>query len=184
MAEQPGSLGTTITRAALTTLVTAAVGGIVTWIGGWLPALWAATKAAAAWLWELLTFPVPVPLAILAVLALPWMVIGAAWIGTLFEKKETRSPPAGTPEQPLGELELQLLRLLARADGRYVGFENAADHLHASRLLLERACDELLRRDLIEPHRDVLHGPQIGLTREGREFVIKAGFPLGRERSW
>jgi len=180
MAETSG----TVKNAILTAIVTAIAGGILSWLAGWLPALWEAATAAAAWTWALLTYAVPVPLAILALLALPWLVLGAVWIGSLFEKKESPSAPATSPEQPLGDLELQLLKLLARADGSYVSFENAADRLHTSRLLLQRACEELSRRNLIEPHRDILHGPQIGLTYQGREFVIKEGFPLGRERNW
>jgi hypothetical protein len=174
----------TVKNAVLTAIVTAVVGGVISWIAGWLPALWEAASAAATWTWALLTYAVPVPLAILALLALPWLVLGAAWVANLLEKKQPRSAATAPAEAPLGDLELQLLRLLARADGRYVSFENAADHLHTSRLLLQRACEELHRRDLIEPHQDVLHGPQIGLTREGREFVIKEGFPLGRGPNW
>jgi len=164
-----------------TAIATAFAGALVTWIGGWLPALWESIKGATAWAWEMLTYPIVVPAVILVVLALPWLVLGAAWIKSLVAKKSSRPATVAPAEPPLGEIELQLLRFLARADGRYVGFEDAADHLHSSRLLLERACNVLYGRDLIETHRDVLHGPQIGLSREGRELVIKEGFLLGRD---
>jgi hypothetical protein len=181
VAETPSSLGSTVSRTAIATIVAAAVGGVITWAGGWFPALWEGFKTAAVWTWALFTYPVAVPLAILVVLALPWAVLGAAWVANLFEKK---APPAAAAEAPLGELELRLLGLLARADGRYLNFDDAAERLQTSRLLLQRACEGLAAREFIEPHRDVLHGVQLLLTREGREFVIKEGFPLGSQRTW
>ncbi len=168
-----------IKSAVVAAVVTTVVGGIITWIGGWLPALWELTTAGAAWLWSYLAYTVPVPLAILALLALPWVVLCAVWIGSLFEKKESHAPSITTPEQPLGELELQLLRLLARADGLLVHFDDAASHLHTSRLLLQRACESLAGRGYIEPHNHIVRGLRIGLTRAGTDFVIQEGFPLG-----
>ena len=182
MADTPSSLGSMVSRTAIATTVAAAVGGIISWAAGWLPALWEGAKAAAAWTWALFSYPVAVPLAILVLLALPWAVLGVAWIANFFEKKS--APAAVSEAAPLGELELRLLRLLARADGRYVNFDDAAERLQTSRLLLQRACEALGARELIEPHRDVLRGVQLLLTREGRELVIKEGFPLGGERSW
>jgi len=177
-------ISATVWNAVVTAIVTSIAGGLISWIAGWLPALWETLTAAAAWAWALLTYSMSVPLAILAVLALPWLLLSAVWIGKLLEKKQPRSDLAAPAEPPLGELELQLLRLLARADGLLVQFDDAASRLQTSRLLLQRACESLTERGYIQPHHHVVRGTSIGLTRAGTEFVIRQGFPLGGLRDW
>lgn len=170
------SASSTIRRAVITAVSTAVVGGVIGWIGGWLPALWEGIAAASVWAWSLLTLSVPVPLAILAILVLPFVirfVRAARWI---FTKQETPANPAAPAEPELSELELGLLRLLARGDGAHVHFDDAAVHLATPRLVLQKMCEGLTMRGYIEPENDRVWGTHIVLTRRGRDFVIEHGF--------
>jgi hypothetical protein len=133
-------------------------------------------KAGAAWTWALLSYSVPVPLGVLVILALPFagLLVIVAWAA--LTKKATTPQQPFRAEPALDDLERGVLQLLARADGRFVAFDDAANRLHTSRLLLERACQALDRHGFIEPHRDILHGTQLALTARGRDFVIEQGF--------
>jgi len=182
MAGESGGLGSTAAKTAVATVVAAAVASIISWIAGWLPAIWQTITVAAVWIWNLLVLPVPVPLAILGLLVLPF-IVRLARAARRVLAKQTPVVAQGARAPPLGDLELGLLRLLAHADGRFLSFEDAVRHLGTSRLLLEPACEALDQRVLIEAHRDILHGAQIALTRPGRDFVIEQGFRLGREHN-
>jgi hypothetical protein len=165
-------------------IATALAGAVISWIGGWLPALWEATKAATLWTWELLTLSVPVPLAILAVLVLPFVVRAVRAIRYVAAPQPARH--AGEPaEAPLSDLEERLMRLLAYADGRLVHFEDAAARLQISNLVLQQTCEALSARGYIEADNHIVRGLRIALTRAGRDFVIERGFPPGSaEQSW
>lgn len=174
MAEE--SAKNTLRNATITAIVTAVVGGLIGWIGGWLPALWGAMQAAAAWTWALLTYSMPVPLAILAILVLPfviWSIRAARW---LFAKQEPQVSLTAPAEPELSEMESGLLRLLARADGAHVHFEDAAAHLGTPRLVLQTVCEGLTQRGYIEPENHIVRGLHIALTRRGRDFVIAQGY--------
>lgn len=142
--------------------------------------MWAAVTGAAASIWTFLTYPVSLPLAIVALLVLPFLVRLVRAVRYVVAP-QAAPQPVDPPEPPLSDLERSVLQLLAHADGRYVNFDDAADHLHTSRLLLERAYQALDRRGLIQPHRDTLRGTQLALTVKGRDFIIEQGFRLGRE---
>lgn len=184
MAEESGSVWSTVKRTTVSTIAAAVVGGLIAWVSGWLPAWWGFIQIAAAWIWSLVSLLVPVPLVILVILVLPIFIrIGRA-VRHAFAQ-EAPAVPQAPAAPPLNDLERALLKLLAHADGRYVKFEDAADHLGSSRLLLERACEALYQRGFIEPHQHVLHGAQILLTRTGRDFVIEQGYRIGRDAgSW
>ena len=180
MTDDSGSLWSTAKRTTVAVIVTALVGGVLSWIAGWLPALWQAVVVAVAWAWELLTAPLPVPFAVLVILCLLFV-----WIGRATKRKPVQTPPVAgqepTKRSPpaLNGEELELLRLLATADGRFVGFEDTARRLRVSRLVLERNCEALAERGLVNIHPNDFHGPQLTLTRGGRDFVIEQGFHLG-----
>lgn len=156
--------------------MSAAVGGLIGWIGGWLPALWGGVKIAAAWTWNLLTLSVPVPLAILALLVLPFVIRSIRAARWLFAKQEPPVSLAAPAEPELSEMESGLLRLLARADGAHVHFEDAAAHLGVQRLVLQQICEGLTQRGYIEPENHIVRGLHIMLTRRGRDFVIAQGY--------
>lgn len=65
MADESGSVWSIARGAA----ITAIVGGLISWIAGWLPAVWQAIQTAAAWTWSMITLSVPVPLSTLAISA-------------------------------------------------------------------------------------------------------------------
>lgn len=184
MAEKSGSLWSIIRKATIYAIVTGVVGGLISLIGVWIPSVWQRIQVAAAWTWALLTLPILVPLAILAILVLPFVI----WIIRAARRAFAQGAPAAPQEpagEPLNEVELAVLRLLAAADGRYVNFEDAADRLHIPKLVLERNCEALAERGFVESNRHILYGSQIGLTRMGRDFVLEQGFHLGRsQRDW
>jgi hypothetical protein len=168
-------LTSTATKTIVTTIVAAAVTAIVGWIGGWLPALWAAVKAGAAWTWAMLSYPIAVPAAILALLVVPFLIRAARGI------RYVVAPPAQPQiiqpaEAPLSDLEERLMRLLAEIDGRLIHFDEVASRLMVSNLILQQTCEALSVRGYIEPNNHIVRGLHIALTREGRDFVIRQGF--------
>src|SRR6267378_3105765 len=105
MTEEPGSVWSSIRRAAVTSIVTAVVGALISWAGGWLPELWEGAKASAGWSWHLLTLRVPVPIAILAILVLPWLIRGTRAVRRSLEhKQELGVHSKASPDQQLSEL--------------------------------------------------------------------------------
>lgn len=176
MAEQSGSLSNTAGRAVVTTVVTAITGAVITWFAGWWPALWAAITAATASVWAFLTYPVSLPLAIVALLAIPFLIRLVRGVRYVVAPPQPAQLVAAPAQAPLSDLEERLMRLLAEADGRLVHFEDAASRLMTSNLLLQKACEALSLRGYIEPNNHIVRGLHISLTREGREFVIEQGF--------
>lgn len=184
MADESGSVWSITRRATITTIVTAIVGGLISWIAGWLPAIWQAIQTAAAWTWSLITLSVPVPLVVLVILALPFVI----WIGRAARQTTAPDTPEASqepPEPPLSGSQADLLRLLAQADGANVHFDDAASHLRLSRLVLQQVCEALTQRGYIKPENHFIRGLHIALTPLGRDFVIEQGFRLGRlPRDW
>jgi len=174
MAEYAGNLSSTVTKAIVTAVVTALAGAIISWIGGWLPALWEGGKAGAAWIWALLSYPVAVPTAILALLVLPFLIRAVRGIRHIVTPP--RAQAAAPAEPPLSDLERQLLRMLANRDGAQVIFEEAANQLGVAKLVLQQTCEALTERGYIQPVDHRLWGLAIALTRDGRDFVIQQGF--------
>lgn len=171
-----GSLSSTAGRAVVTTVVTAITGAVITWFAGWWPALWAAITTAAASVWAFVTYPISLPLAVVALLAIPFLIRLVRGVRYVVAPPQSAQLVAAPAQAPLSDLEERLMHLLAEADGRLVHFEDAASRLMTSNLLLQKACEALSLRGYIEPNNHIVRGLHIALTREGREFVIEQGF--------
>lgn len=177
---ESGSVWSIIKVSAIGAIVTAIVGAGIAWLTGWLPAFWSAVMGVLAWLWSVSTYLIPVPLILVAIASVPFIVW--FWRHLRHMRNDKRAEVVHQPAQseiPLTDLQDKLLRLLARADGRYIQFDRAASSLNTSRLLVEQAAEILENRGLIDSASDVIHGSHLGLTRAGRDFVIEKGMPLG-----
>lgn len=147
------------------------------WLLGFWPAVWGFLLAAASWTWSVLSVRMPVWAGLLVVVGL-WGVTRAL---AFFQGRRVVAPGAD-PEQPaqnpldgLSANATRLLRELAEADGQIVLFDDLCRRIGLSRLYTERALNELLLRELIETHRNVLHGSGVSLSAVGRDCVIDAG---------
>jgi len=161
-----------IATAIGTAIGSAAVG----WWFGWWPTIWELIRTSTVALWGFVALPVTLPLGIVAIISLPLVGLLVVLVAAMIRRNDAVAPAA--PQQ-LDELELHVLRVLARADGVSVSFDELVERLSTPRLVLERACDSLRGRGFIESHTDYMRGALIDLTRPGRDFVLGANFPLG-----
>ena len=141
---------------------------------------WTAIVAAAGWCWRVLTFLVPVPAMILALVALwVWRKIAA---GGRIRPTGSRPSSASSPDNSvtLSANETLVVCLLARADGAWMRPETMASKLNLPNLLVEQALERLLARGLILHQNHVLDGPQIRLSSRGRDLAIDESFVPNR----
>lgn len=187
MTEKSEGLGSTAAKAAVTAIVTAVVAGIISGLAGWLPAIWGGVLLAARWVWKGLIFSVPVPLIVLLVLA-P-LFVGLV-LRTRNIKPEERRFDLKQDAAQLEPLERQVLEILAQSDGSPVYWDMLVTHLQVRNLVLEQAAESLEQQGLIHIRRTTL-GPQLDLTKPGRDFALELllppeenpGLPIG-ERDW
>jgi membrane protein implicated in regulation of membrane protease activity len=173
MGEESGGLGRTAVKSIIGAVAAAITAALISWFAGWLPTLLAAIAAGAAWVWSAATFAIPIPAALLVLIAVPWLV------GALRFMKRAKAPepnPPSEPEAPLPDLALRVLQALAKADGRPVSFEHVSEQVRESRLLVHKACETLEHRNLITGQPDSVYGTMLSLTASGRDFVIQRGY--------
>lgn len=157
--------------------IAAALGAAVgAWLLGVLPAIWVGIAGAAAWLWKLSWYTVPVPLVLFVVLVV-FAVRGLPW-----PAGKTRVSEAQLDETRLSDLEHRVLTYLARADGLQVYFDELVEALSVSRLHLEQACEELMNRHFIRAQNSYIRGDQVYLTPIGRRYVLEHGYTVGPGR--
>lgn len=148
------------------------------WASGWLRALWdwmlTAVPAFGDAIWAMLVYRASIPVWVLLLTAVVLVFIFRRVLAAA-SAQETIATPVKTL-RGLGELELQILRMLALADGRSFPFDELAINLRTPKLLLDQSVDILMSRDLIRTHQGSYGFPEIGLTAAGRDFVIQQGF--------
>lgn len=165
------------------------VGGLILsgilWVTGSFPGIWEWCTGAAKWVWELLTIPIPLPAGVLIVAA----CLAAAFLLRLRNLKKAleqsrdssevmihQDVTANAERDPdLDDLEIRLLRIFAKADGRLLSTEFLPQQMGLNRLRTEKVLQGLYGHHLIDIRHNYVHGTRFHLTPRGRDFVIKHG---------
>ena len=138
-----------------------------TWLFGFWPAVWA---------WQALTYSAPVPISVLAALLICLICLSYRLRSVLVQDEQTASSsiaPLVHCQSQMSEKELDVVKVLAAADGRWLGIEHISSRIQASRLVTEQAVERLLVRKILLESHNYIHGSSFRLSPEGRDYAIE-----------
>lgn len=170
-------------------VVATVVGGliltIIGWIFGLLPTVWDQIKVGASWLFNTLAneFNIPIWLLLLLAGSVLYVIIRQSRIISetkdLLTQSQTKiyeswleEPPEKVVVPTLSDEEMNLLRFLIKKDGAPSNFGELCRRLNKPKLQIEQMLEALERVMLVEVHENYFHGPQIILTKVGRDHVL------------
>jgi len=158
-------------------VVSAIVAGVLTWLFGFWPPVWRWLSGAFETLWGWISYSVSVPLSILAAVAFLFFWLARRAFASTFsaEPPTAVSRVSPQPDPSLAPIELAILELLTRADGQWLEIERIASELHVSRLVTERALEQLFARGYLLDNHNVLHGTMFRLSPTGRDYALDRG---------
>lgn len=142
--------------------------------------------AVTNWLWKVLMYPVSVPGVLLVIFA--GFVLYAWWRAVLRKREvlaeqvmaskvhsaEARAT-VNAESAPLTDNEMAILRLLARADGKWVGIMELARRAALANLITEQAIDRLRDRGFLK-HSVGMGTSSYRLSPAGRDYAIARGY--------
>ena len=142
--------------------------GMVAWellskFFGYLPSILPILKNLLYFLWQLLSWKLPIWAFSLIILFLILVFRHTSRIRTV----------AKQPNQPFTENEQLVFVALVREDGRSVGVDSIADVTSKPVYLIEQTLESLYGRGYLTFHRHPL-GNTVRLSRSGRDFAIEA----------
>lgn len=154
---------------------------IWTWIVAFLSSIWTWIVRIAVAAWQIISYTVPLPVVILFVLAIFCVWISTRRTSSPIPPNSLVAPPAKifipqnktpTALPQLSENEDFVLRLLAKADGRWVELESIFNQVQRPRLLTEQAIDRLWRKGFLVDNTDYLNRTTYRLSSVGRDHAI------------
>lgn len=162
------------------------VGGLILSVILWFfPGIWEWCTGAAKWFWDLLTIRVSLPAGVLIVaacLAAALLLRFRNLTKALEQSRDSsevmihQDEPANAERDPdLNDLEIRLLSIFAKADGRTLSTEFLPQQMGLNRLRTEKVLQGLYGHHLIDIRQNYIHGTRFHLTPRGRDFVIKHG---------
>ena len=150
-----------------------------TWLFGYWPTVWDWLTEAAVWAWKALTYAAPVPISVLAALLICLIYLSYRLSSVLAKEEEqtvsSYTAPLVHGQSQMSEKELDVVKVLAAADGRWLGIEHISSRIQASRLVTEQAVERLLGRKMLFESLNYIHGSTYRLSPEGRDFAIEQG---------
>ena len=173
MPAKDNNLRTTVTGTVVGGLILAAVLALVP--KAWAGVVWA-SKAIYGFLWFKISIPI-------------WLILLicflAALLLTIFKQSQRKfhsvtfaaeeapvSPP--TPD-PLSKLELLVISILVKADGKYLGKSEIASSIEATVLLTEQALESLNRRKMLMSTGHYMGYPIFRLSPKGVDYAVEIG---------
>jgi len=124
-----------------------------TWLFGYWPTVWDWLTEAAVWAWKALTYAAPVPISVLAALLICLIYLSYRLSSVLAKEEEqtvsSYTAPLVHGQSQMSEKELDVVKVLAAADGRWLGIEHISSRIQASRLVTEQAVERLLGRKML-----------------------------------
>lgn len=123
-------------------------------------------------LWRPMSFPVWVQLTLVLIVAIAIFRIASP---RFREYAGDKGEPVNTETKPpeFDEVEADVLAWLVKADGRDLSVEVLSGRIQKSRLRTQSALERLIEADLVQQYRNIVHGSTYGLTRKGRELLIR-----------
>lgn len=169
---RPGFWGT-----ALAGVISTIAAAVITWLFGYWPPVWRGLSGVLEALWGLVAYPVPLPAGLLACVAflIAWLVLRAAVTRAAPVASDNAAPPLGQALPSLTPNELTIVQLLIRADGQWLGIEHISRGIHMSRLITERALEQLFARGYLFDNHNSLSGPSFRLSSAGRDYALDEG---------
>lgn len=175
------------------TVVGGLILSVILWLTDSFPKIWEWCRSAGRWVWELLIAAIPVPAGILIVAA----CLAAAFLFRFRNLKKALEQSRDSSEvmihqdetataerdPDLDGLEIKLLRIFAKADGRLLSTEFLPQHMGLNRLRTEKVLQGLYGHNLIDARQNYIHGTRFYLTPRGRDFVIKHGLDVNSKQA-
>lgn len=163
-----GFWGTTIAGVVSTLIAAVAI-----WLFGFWPIVWQWIADVTTFLWGWVTFTVPVPLGILIIVGIVLTLLCRKILAAHAQVSPSSAPVDAPVQEPaLGQTEIAVIKLLAQADGAWLELERIARGIHSSRLVTERALEQLMSLDLLIDRLNMVHGPSFRLSSQGRDYAL------------
>ena len=163
------------------------------WITDSLPSIWKWFQNIVGWVWDQLTIVIHIPLGILTLLVCLAIVFLFRFWSLQEEIRRARDSSeviihrdeiANAERDPdLDDLEIRLLRIFAKADGRQLSTEFLPQQMGLNRLRTEKVLQGLYGQNLIDVRHNYIHGTRFYLTPRGRDFVIKHGLDASSKQA-
>lgn len=163
-------------------LISAIGAAVVLSLFGYWHVLWSWVLTAVVVLWRWLSFAVAIPLGIILIIGVIiiwaflrwWLHQPKSVVNITSLSQSSIQPTVGN----LADNELLVIRMLARADGQWLGMEQIAAQMQKSMLVTEQTLEQLLRKNLIVDRKNYIYGPTFRLSSFGRDYSIQEGFAL------
>lgn len=130
-------------------------------------ALWGWLTSAVSWVWSIVTYPIPVPVWLPAMLT--------AFGATLWNRRQR--PPVPAKPVELSDQQKQMLAVLVMVDGQALTIDVLSRTVGLRILEGERISEKLIEVGLIE----VVNGRSALLTTAGRDYALDQGLVGNRE---
>lgn len=148
-----------------------------TWLFGFWPTVWGWLTEATEWAWKALIYAAPVPISVLAALLICLIYLSYRLSSVLAKEEEQTASSYTAPlvhgQSQMSEKELDVIKILAAADGRWLGIEHISSRIQASRLVTEQAVERLLVKKMLLESHNYIHGSSFRLSPEGRDYAIE-----------
>jgi hypothetical protein len=173
-------------------VVVAAIVGIASWLFSFHHAAWLWMASVASGIWTTLIFSVPVPVSVVVIFAAAFLylwrrgrrrtvaatsagnrspsIVGPLVAADSFEEQDKPVRPA-----TLTDNEIEIVRVLAKADGRRMTKEGLARAAGLPNLFAEQAIDRLSGRNLLHQV-STLDRVAYYLSPAGRDYAIAEGY--------
>ena len=169
-------------------IISTVIGGLIlsflSWFFGLLPAIWAGIVSAGRALLGIITAEVQSPVWLIILILLLVFYSRGIWSLSLslFSQKKPSESTSAEPEfyeedEPVAELQLSrdetaLLNFLVQRDGRPAESSDLKHYLSFTNLQSQQIVEVLFELELVDVRKDIINGPQIHLTRKGRDYVL------------
>lgn len=170
------SFKSTVIAGAISTLLAS----FLNWLFGFWTMAWKWFTEASVWAWMALTYTAPVPISVLAALLICLMFLFYRLHSVIAQKEEAAASSSNNQlahdQSQITGNELNIIKVLAAADGRWLRVEQISSRSQASRIVMEQAIEKLLMKKMLLESHNYLHGASYGLSPDGRDYAIEQGY--------
>ena len=164
-------------------IIATVVGGIIIavlqWLYGFLGVVFKLIKSSPLFIRDSMLHKVYLPVWTLILISTFALIPIISIIRRLITKDKTINSSSNEPKlisyHDLDQLQKDILRQLTAADGKALGIDDLYYNLQVNRLRIGDAIERMEEHGLITSQHHVLYGIKFGLTRGGRDVLMKAG---------
>ena len=163
---------------------------VITWLFGYLPKVWSWLSATAVTLWNLVSYPISIPIGIAALFLFPlfWFLANRKILPVApVQTKQSRAAIRIEPIKPvpvvslpipiqLSTYETKVTQLMAAGDGKWMSIYEISRQLNLSNLITEQAVESLFNKRFVMNTHSYLDGTSYRLSSQGRDYAIANGY--------